>query len=212
MSIRPADNRADIQVVLFDVGGVLVELSGVDTLLDWLDHRISAQELWSLWLHSPSVRAFETGRIDASQFAAGLLAELRLEIDAGHILASFTYWPSALYPGALEMIGRIPPRYRRALLSNSNVLHWRRVLDEMGLGALFEHQFASHLMGKIKPDAEAFEHVLASLGCRASQVLFLDDNVLNVQAARGLGMRAQQVRGVREAQQSLLQAGIITAC
>lgn len=212
MSIRPADDQPDIRVVLFDVGGVLVELSGVATLLDWLDHRITAQELWSLWLHSPSVRAFETGRVDAGQFAAGMLAELRLEMDAGRFLESFTYWPSALYPGALEMIGRIPPRYRRALLSNSNVLHWGRVLDEMGLGALFEHQFASHLMGKIKPDAEAFEHVLDSLGCRASQVLFLDDNALNVQAARSLGMRAQQVRGVHEAQLSLQQAGIITAC
>jgi putative hydrolase of the HAD superfamily len=212
VSIRPADDQPDIRVVLFDVGGVLVELSGVATLLDWLDHRITAQELWSLWLHSPSVRAFETGRVDAGQFAAGMLAELRLEMDAGRFLESFTYWPSALYPGALEMIGRIPPRYRRALLSNSNVLHWGRVLDEMGLGALFEHQFASHLMGKIKPDAEAFEHVLDSLGCRASQVLFLDDNALNVQAARSLGMRAQQVRGVHEAQLSLQQAGIITVC
>jgi putative hydrolase of the HAD superfamily len=212
VSIRPADDQPDIRVVLFDVGGVLVELSGVATLLDWLDHRITAPELWSLWLHSPSVRAFETGRVDAGQFAAGMLAELRLEMDAGRFLESFTYWPSALYPGALEMIGRIPPRYRRALLSNSNVLHWGRVLDEMGLGALFEHQFASHLMGKIKPDAEAFEHVLDSLGCRASQVLFLDDNALNVQAARSLGMRAQQVRGVHEAQLSLQQAGIITAC
>jgi glucose-1-phosphatase len=199
-------------VVLFDVGGVLVELSGVATLLGWLDHRITAQELWSLWLHSPSVRAFETGRIDARQFAHGVLAELRLDVDPGHFLESFTHWPSALYPGALEMIGRIPPHYRRALLSNSNVLHWRRVLEEMGLGAVFEHQFASHLMGKIKPDAEAFEHVLESLGCRASQVLFLDDNALNVEAARAIGMRAQLVRGVHEAQHSLQQAGIITVC
>jgi putative hydrolase of the HAD superfamily len=199
-------------VVLFDVGGVLVELSGVATLLAWLDHRITAQELWHLWLHSPSVRRFETGRIDARQFADGVLAELRLDVDAGRFLESFAHWPSALYPGALEMIERSPPHYRRALLSNSNVLHWQRVLDEMGLGAVFEHRFASHLMGKIKPDAEAFEHVLASLGCQASQVLFLDDNALNVEGARSIGMRAQLVRGVREAQHSLQQARIITAC
>ena len=196
-------------MVLFDVGGVLVELRGVATLLDWLDHRITEREIWSLWLRSPSVRAFETGQIDAAQFAAGILAELRLDIDAGHFLESFTYWPTALYPGALEMVGRIPPHYRRALLSNSNVLHWRRVLDEMGLGAVFEHHFASHLIGKIKPDAEAFEHVLESLGCRASQVLFLDDNAVNVEAARTIGMRATLVRGVSEAQRSLQQAGII---
>ncbi|MFI4869157.1 MAG: HAD family hydrolase [Steroidobacterales bacterium] len=196
-------------MVLFDVGGVLVELSGVATLLDWLEHRITDRELWSLWLHSPSVRAFETGRIDDRQFAAGILAELRLDIEPADFLQSFTRWPSGLYPGALQMIERIPSHYRRALLSNSNVLHWGRVLDEMGLGAVFEHQFASHLMGKIKPDAEAFEHVLECLSCHASQVLFLDDNAVNVEAARAIGMRSQLVRGVHEAQRSLQQAGII---
>ncbi len=196
-------------MVLFDVGGVLVELSGVATLLDWLGHRISDRELWTLWLQSPSVRAFETGRIDDREFAAGILAELRLEIEPEDFLQSFTGWPSGLYPGALQMIERIPPHYRRALLSNSNVLHWRRVLDELGLGALFQHQFASHLMGKIKPDAAAFEHVLERLGCHPGQVLFLDDNAVNVEAAGAIGMRSRLVRGVHEAQRSLQQAGII---
>src|ERR1700681_4934492 len=90
------DNRQDIRVLLFDVGGVLVELGGVATLLGWLEDRITLQELWSLWLHSPSVRAFESGRIEARQFAAGVLAELRLDIDAGQFLESFARWPSAL--------------------------------------------------------------------------------------------------------------------
>jgi glucose-1-phosphatase len=202
----------DIRVVLFDVGGVLVELGGVATLLGWLGHRLTIQELWLHWLHSPSVRAFETGRIDERQFAAGVLAELRLDIEPGQFLHSFAHWPTALYPGALQMIERIPPHYRLALLSNSNVLHWGRVLDEIGLGAVFEHRFASHLMGKIKPDAQAFQHVLESLGCAAPQVLFLDDNMLNIEAARGIGMRAQLARGAAEAQRALERAGIITAC
>ncbi len=164
-----------------------------------------------MWLRSPSVRAFETGRIDSAQFAAGVLAELRLDVDPGYFIESFARWPTALYPGALQMIAGIPGRYRRALLSNSNVLHWRRILDDLGLGAVFEHQFASHLTGRIKPDAEAFEHVLEVLDCRASQVLFLDDNAPNVEAARAIGMRAQQVRGVEETRQWLQHAGILTA-
>jgi HAD superfamily hydrolase (TIGR01509 family) len=197
--------------VLFDVGGVLVEVSGGDALLGWLDHRMTVQQFWSSWLHSPSVRAFETGRIDADQFADALLTELQIKVDAAHFLDLFTRWPSGLFPGTLEMIRRIPPRYQRALLSNSNVLHWGRVVDEMGLGALFEHRFASHLTGKIKPDAEAFEHALAALGYPTSQVFYLDDNALNVEAARRIGMRAEQVRGAAQAQQALQRAGIITA-
>jgi putative hydrolase of the HAD superfamily len=90
-----ADDRHDIRVVLFDVGGVLVELGGVATLLGWLGARITLPQLWTLWLRSPSVRAFETGRIDAGQFAAGVLAELRLDVDAELFLESFARWPSA---------------------------------------------------------------------------------------------------------------------
>lgn len=45
-----------IQVALFDLGGVLVELRGVPTMLAWLDHRVSLEELWKLWLSSPTVR------------------------------------------------------------------------------------------------------------------------------------------------------------
>ncbi len=209
---RPVPAAADeIRVVLFDVGGVLVELGGVEAMLQWLGHRLTAEQLWQRWLRSPSVRAFETGRSDAMQFAIGLLEELQLTLDPQHFLNSFIGWPSGLYPGALELANRIPPQYRRALLSNSNSLHWPRVLDGMGLRCAFEHHYASHLIGKIKPDAEAFEHVLQSLGCRAGEVLFLDDNVLNVEAARQLGMRAEQVRGVLEAQHTLQQAGIIAA-
>jgi putative hydrolase of the HAD superfamily len=66
---------------------------------------------------------------------------------------------------------------------------------------------ASHR--RIKPDAEAFEHVLDSPGCRPAQVLFLDDNLLNVEAAQGLGMDAFCVRGAGEAERVPTDLGII---
>ena len=102
-----------------------------------------------------------------------------------------------------ELIARIPSNVTRALLSNSNALHWPRVEDEFGLGALFEHRFVSHLTGRIKPDRDAFEHVISSLGCDAASVFFLDDNLMNVEAARDAGMQGAVVRGVDEAEQAL---------
>jgi putative hydrolase of the HAD superfamily len=109
----------------------------------------------------------------------------------------------------MDLLARIPPTYRRALLSNSNALHWPRVSNDMGLGAAFNHHFVSHLTGKIKPDAAAFEDVLTTLDCAPARVLFLDDNLLNVEAARNLGMRAAKVQGPREAQRVLIDFGII---
>jgi HAD superfamily hydrolase (TIGR01509 family) len=200
---------ADIRVLLFDVGGVLVELGGVEVILAWLGNRMSAEELWRRWLQSEAVRGFETGQIDAPRFAAGVISEFGLAVEPAQFLDSFVGWPTGLYPGTLEMLARIPRRYQRALLSNSNPLHWPRVLDEMRLGAAFDSHFVSHLTGRIKPDPGAFEHVLESLGCHPSQVLFFDDNLLNIEAARALGMRAVRVQGLLEAQQVLIDLAIL---
>jgi putative hydrolase of the HAD superfamily len=68
----------------------------------------------------------------------------------------------------------------------------------MRLAEAFDHHFASHLMGKIKPDEESFQHVLDMLHCDADEVLFLDDNQLNVEAAKRVGMRRRQPRSVKQ--------------
>jgi len=207
----PAIPVAEIRVLLFDVGGVLVELGGVEAILGWLDNRLTPDQLWRRWLESESVRQFETGRIDASQFATGVIAEFELPVGSQEFLDSFVGWPTGLYPGTLELLARIPPRYRRALLSNSNPLHWPRVLGEMNLGGSFDHHFVSHLTGRIKPDTAAFEHVLETLGCKPGEVLFFDDNAPNIDAARRIGMHAVRVQGLDETRQALIRLEILDA-
>jgi putative hydrolase of the HAD superfamily len=102
---------------------VLVQLSGVATVLGWVADRWTPAELWHRWLHSPAVRAFETGRCDADSFAADLVSELDLGVAPALFLESFAAWPTGLYPGTRELIARIPGHITRALLSNSNALH-----------------------------------------------------------------------------------------
>lgn len=200
---------SDIRVLLFDVGGVLVQLSGVEAMLEWLDNRISEDEFWRRWLQSVPVRQFETGQIDADEFAIGVTSEFGLPVEPRQFLEAFIRWPTGLYPGTLEMLARIPSSYQRAVLSNSNALHWPRVQTEMQLGAAFDNNFVSHLTGRIKPDAAAFEHVMESLGCSPASVLFLDDNLLNVDAAKRVGMQAVRVRGIDETKLVLIERKII---
>jgi HAD superfamily hydrolase (TIGR01509 family) len=199
----------DTRVLLFDVGGVLVQLNGVKTMLEWMGADATSDKMWKMWLESKPVREFERGRIDAEEFALGVTAEFQLPVDPQQFLTSFNNWIVGLYPGTLEMLAQIPPSYHRAVLSNSNVLHWTRVVDDLKLGSAFHHQFVSHLTGRIKPDAEAFEHVVESLGCRPEHVLFLDDNTLNVDAAKRFGMQAVRVQGVDETRRVLMERGII---
>lgn len=205
------DPHPPIRVILFDISGVLVELRGLNAMLRWLDGRVTANELIGIWLASPSVRAFETGRLDAHVFASEIIAEMALPVDSAHFLREFTQWPQGPMKGTFDLLKRIPAGYTRATLSNTNSLHWPRVTDEMGLGSVFDYHFASHLTGKIKPDREAFLHVTETLNCEPQSVLFLDDTQANVDAARAAGMIAFRVDGVAGAEHALLDAGIIRA-
>ncbi len=202
-----ADSR--LEAVLFDVGGVLVELGGLEVFRTWAGVGLSDDEIWRRWLASPAVRSFERGEIAAEAFACDVVAEMGLAVAHDHFLEAFIAWPRRLLPGVEALLSRLQPELHRATLSNTNGLHWPRVMEEMGLAAHFEHHFPSHRTGRIKPDAEAFLHAVQALGCRPDAVLFLDDARPNVEAARAAGLKAEQTVGVAAAAQALEAYGLL---
>ena len=204
-----ASSGIAIRIVLFDVGGVLVEPSGVATMLAWMHNRVSPEQLWRMWLTSPCVRAFETGRLSPEAFADQVIAEFGLPVSREVFLSEMTRWSVTLFPGAVELVEQIPAQHVRATLCNTNVIHWKYLMEIEGLTGDFPHHFASHLIGKIKPDAEAFQHVTDALQCDPHDVLFLDDNDMNVVAARSVGMQAVRVRGIAEAKRALVACGVL---
>jgi len=199
---------ASIRLILFDVGGVLIELSGLTILLNWLENRLTTEQVYTHWLTSPCVRAFETGSIEPELFAEQLIAELRLPVSQEEMLREFANWGQRVLPGAIELVARLPRNCVRATLCNTNAVQWPNVMNHTGLLSAFDHHFASHLTGKIKPDPEAFEHVLATLDVRPAETVFVDDSRLNIETARRLGIRAYQVKGPIEAERALIDAGI----
>jgi glucose-1-phosphatase len=196
-------------VILFDLGGVLIELAGVDRMLELCNHAFSADQLWARWLASEGVRRFESGRASPDEFGAAMLDEFGLSIAAAQFLEEFTTWPKGVFPGSFELLERLSASYRLACLSNTNALHWPRVCDEMGLARYFETNFASHLIGMLKPDVEIFQHVVDQLGCPPARILFLDDNQLNVASARAAGMVARRVAGLAEVRAALAEVGVL---
>jgi putative hydrolase of the HAD superfamily len=204
-------DRNEIRVVLFDVGGVLVELSGLAVLLSWLGHRVTAEQVRTLWLTSPTVRLFETGKMQPAAFAEQMITELSLQVGSEDFLTELYTRSQRTLPGAVELVRRVPRNYVRATLCNTNAAQWPILMQQRDLVGAFDHHFASHLTGKIKPDEEAFQHVLTTLGCKGHETLFLDDSQLNVAAAKRVGMTALQVQGPEEAERALREAEVLPA-
>ena len=45
-----------VDAILFDLGGVLIELAGVEQMLAWCPDLDGIDDLWRKWLRSPAVR------------------------------------------------------------------------------------------------------------------------------------------------------------
>jgi len=105
---------AQFDIILFDLGGVLIELSGVDRMLELCNHALSVDELWARWLASDGVRRFETGRASAEEFGAAMLAEFGLSIEAAQFLEEFTIWPKGVFPGSFDLLQQLSASYRLA--------------------------------------------------------------------------------------------------
>lgn len=193
-------------LMLFDLGGVLVENAAFGRLARLLPGRPGPAELREMWMHSGAVRRFELGRTTPAEYAGQFVAEWGLGLSAGEFLAEFASWVGGPAPGALETLRSLRARHRVACLSNCSVTHWERLggfLDE------FDVAISSHLIGAMKPDEEAYRRAFARCGVEPAAVCFFDDTPANVEAARRLGARAFHVEGVGQLAATLRSEGFL---
>jgi glucose-1-phosphatase len=200
----------NIQAILFDLGGVLVDWDGTTPLVELSHGRLSAEQARRCWLQSPWVRRLETGQCEPLEFARGMLDELKLDASLAPegFLAAFRSWDKGPFPGAGKILRQLQPRYTLACLSNNNALHWSNP-PLQSLLKHFRHSFVSFEIGLMKPDRAAFEYAVRAIGLPPEVILFLDDNIECVRAARGLGLMASQARGLAGVHQALAVAGIM---
>jgi len=191
----------DFDVVLFDLGGIVIELGGMRDIVVFSGEQDEA-EIWRRWLHCPWVQRFERGDCDAQSFARGMVETWSMPVGPDEFLAAFETWPKGLLPGAIDLVNEVATKIRVAALSNTNRVHDQRFRDEFRLQDHFEALYLSHEIGLVKPHREAFHFAVEALDCAPDRVLFLDDNQINVDAAREAGLRAElavRVEGAREA-------------
>ncbi|MFC6632113.1 HAD family hydrolase [Microbulbifer taiwanensis] len=197
----------DIEVVLFDLGGVLIELRSSPLPPEWLS---SGQTFDSIgWFQSETALRFECGELSPDEFARRLQRDLGLEVDNAEIIDQFTRWPIGLFAGARDLLLQLRKSHHLAALTNTNELHWPRLVNEFRLPQYFSQIFASHRMALAKPDLRAFRHVMDALNVAPERVLFFDDNPTNVIAARRLGIRARQACSVEQVKVHLQESGLL---
>jgi HAD superfamily hydrolase (TIGR01509 family) len=198
-------------VLLFDLGGVLVQTKVFSSVKDLLaqggqDQDFDDQDLRDRWLSSPAVRDFELGRISPPVFAKRFTEEWRAAVSPASFLQDFAGWIEQPYPGAEELLAQLRREHHVSCLTNCNPLHWGVLAPFL---THFDSSFSSHLLGQVKPDEGAFRSVMEVLDVEPGAVRFFDDSRANVVGARNVGIKAFLVHGPDEARRVLQEEGVL---
>ncbi|MCG8490745.1 MAG: HAD family phosphatase [Sneathiellales bacterium] len=181
------------KVLLFDLGGVLINWTGPQEFRKYLGPNCTALEARQRLASSPSVKALEIGELTPLAFADGFLEEFDLPFKAAEFVDVFASWAGVPFPGVTKELARLRSCYRLACLSNTNDLHWRYLMDIVGVRDWFDDHFASHILKLSKPSPAIYERVIQDLGVKPSEILFFDDMPENIAAAKALGMEISAV-------------------
>lgn len=180
--------------LLLDLSGVLVTLGGMPDVVRWTGKEKS--EILSVWLASESARDLERGRVSFEQFHVSFTREWGIHIGCEELKASFESWVRFANPGALELLSQLKGRYKVSCLTNANCIQWPVVKEVLQIDEYFDHQFVSHELGMIKPDADIFHHAIEALNVQPGEILFADDCIENVATAKSLGTNSYHVNSV----------------
>ena len=197
-----------ISAILFDVGGVLIELNGLPSIAKLLDSNQSLDEIYQHWMAAPSVIAHETGKLSTDDFAKEVVKDLKLTMSPDSFMANFVTWIVGAFPDTFSLLAAIPNTLKVAALSNTSHAHWSEV-EKTGLTHQIEYLFLSHEIGHLKPSASAFQAAVDGLGVPAQEIIFFDDVMENIHAANRFGFQAHQVLNPLQAKQILEQYGIV---
>jgi glucose-1-phosphatase len=201
----------EIKTVVFDLGRVLVDF----------DHHIAArkisvlssktpQEIFDLFFNSPLIQNFEEGKISPEDFFSSVSQMLGISLSFNEFLP---IWNQIFFLSeenkAVYTLGQaLKNRYRLALLSNINTLHFDYLKENFPVFDIFHDIFASCEMGCIKPDPEIYRQVISRLKVKPGEIFYVDDREELIESANSLGIRGFVFKGAKQLKQDLACCGV----
>ncbi len=156
------------------------------------------------------IQRFETGLVSPEQFVEEVCAVLEMKRIAYEEFCDL--WTSVFLADTLipeSLIARLGNRYRMMLLSNTNPIHFNMIRANYPLLLHFDDYVLSYEVGALKPSAKIYEDAVARAGCSAEECFFIDDILMNVEAARQAGMDAVQFQGAQQLEEELRVRGML---
>lgn len=186
-----------VKAIVFDLGGVLIDLSFEDCVRAFVDilgfERI--YELLDLSHQKGIYGDMEAGLVTADEFRAEVLRGSRpgaVPADVDRCMAALL---TGMDPAKVPLLERLAEKYAVYGLTNNNeisVARMHEIYEENGLDwrRVFRKEFISCRMKLMKPSREIFEAAAAEIGFPPEEILFVDDSQKNVDGAIAAGWQS----------------------
>ena len=190
-------NDAKIKALIFDMGGVLVDLDIEDckrAFKEYLGYE-KIDELIDPCHQKGIYGDLEEGKLSGDEFRKLVLAEPRPGSVAEDVDRAMWHILTGIEPYKAQLLKRLSESYDLYLLSNNNEVclpRSRAMLVEAGtpMETLFKKCFYSFEMKALKPSEAFYKAVVAEIGLPAEQMFFIDDSQKNVDGAIAAGLPA----------------------
>jgi putative hydrolase of the HAD superfamily len=181
---------SEIQVIYFDLGKVLLNfewepiLSRLSTF--W---KGTKADIIGFISEDDLLHKFERGEISQEDFLHYLMDKTSFQ---GDIDSMAHIWSDIFNPmeDNIKLAHELSAHYPLGLISNINETHFEFVESRYDFLGIFTSKTYSHLVGSRKPEMDIYKCALDSFGIQAENALFIDDMLINIEAARSLGMHA----------------------
>ena len=203
-------NSAAPEVLLFDVGNVLIEVDFARVTAAWAAAAgVPAERIAARFEADAAFRAHETGALDDAGYFAHLREHLGIALSDEAFRVGWNEVFVAPMPDMEILLPALARRFPLYGFSNTNRCHAAYFVPHYsGVIGHLRELFCSCDLGWRKPDPRAYAEVVRRIGVPAGRIAFFDDLEENVEAARRVGMLAFPVRGAAGVHHALQRLGI----
>ncbi|MBK6266213.1 HAD family phosphatase [Marivirga sp. S37H4] len=190
-----------IKMILFDLGGVIINLHTERTIeaLAGLS-KSSVEEVREAYENAEYFKILEKGLISETDFRNELRKDLKLSATDSQIDKAWSAMLGTIPEERIEQIKELSENFDCVILSNTNAIHERAFHEILSqstsythLNDIFHHVHFSHDLNMRKPDIEIYHKVLDIHQTEPQQVIFLEDTEHNLTMAAQAGIHTLHI-------------------